>query len=149
VGLENEVLRNLLEREVIMPVKRAPKEPTQAEIDEILGDGVPLLEAFLGRNPELRPEWKYYGPKHGWSLKVFRKKRNMCFVGHEPGAVAIGFILGDRAYDHLRGLDMGPALRKTVEGAKRYPEGHAIRLVLREESDLEDAQLLLDVKGSV
>ena len=61
----------------------------------------------------------------------------------------MGFVLGDRAYDHLLGLDMGPTLRKTVEGAKRYPEGHGIRLVLREESDLEDAQLLLDVKGSV
>ena len=143
------VVSDLLEREVIVPEKRTPEEPTQAEIDEILGDGGPLLEAFLKRNPELRPEWKYYGPKNGWSLKVFRKKRNMCFVGREPGAVAMAFILGDRAYDHLRGLDMGPALRKKVEGAKRYPEGHAIRLVLREESDLEDAQLLLDVKGAV
>jgi hypothetical protein len=132
-----------------MPEKRIPEEPTQAEIDEILGEGVPLLEAFLERNPELRPEWKYYGPKHGWSLKVFRKKRNMCFVGPEPGAVAMGFLFGDRAYDHLCGLDLEPALRRTVEGAKRYPEGHAIRVVLREESDLEDAQLLLDVKRSV
>jgi hypothetical protein len=132
-----------------MPEKRIPEEPTQAEIDEILGEGVPLLEAFLERNPELRPEWKYYGPKHGWSLKVFRKKRNMCFVGREPGAVAMGFLFGSRAYDHLQGLDMGPALRKEVESAKRYPEGYSIRLVLREESDLEDAQLLLDVKRSV
>jgi hypothetical protein len=132
-----------------MPEKKTPAEPTQSEIGEILGDGEPLLEAFLDRNPELRPEWKYYGPKNGWSLKVFRKKRNMCFVGREPGAIAMAFILGDRAYDHLRGLDMRPALRKEVEGAKRYPEGHAIRLVLREESDLEDAQLLLDVKRSV
>ena len=132
-----------------MPEKRTPGEPTQAEVDEILGDGRPLLEAFLERNPELRPEWKYYGPKNGWALKVFRKKRNMCFVGREPGAIALGFILGDRAYDHLRTLDLGPALRKKVEGGKRYPEGHSIRLVLRDESDLEDAQLLLDVKRSV
>jgi len=130
-----------------MSEKTTPEEPTQAEIDEIIGDGAPLLETFLRRNPELRPEWKYYGPKHGWTLKVFRKKRNMCFVGPEPGALAMGFLLGDRAYDHLRGLDMGTALRKKVEGAKRYPEGHSIRLVLREESDLEDVQLLLDVKG--
>ncbi|MEQ9569861.1 MAG: DUF3788 family protein [Longimicrobiales bacterium] len=132
-----------------MPGKRTPEEPTRAEIDEILGEGRPLLEAFLARNPELRPQWKYYGPKHGWTLKVFRKKRNMCFVGREPGAIAMGFILGDRAYDHLRGLDMRPALRTKVEGARRYPEGHSIRLELREESDLGDAQLLLDVKRSV
>lgn len=149
MDLGNEVVTDLLEREVIVPAKRTPEEPTQAEIDEVLGDGMPLLEAFLRRNPELRPEWKYYGPKNGWSLKIFRKKRNMCFVGREPGALAMAFIFGDRAYDHLRRLDLGPALRKKVEAAKRYPEGHGIRLVLREESDLGDAQLLLDVKGSV
>jgi hypothetical protein len=44
---------------------------------------------------------------------------------------------------------MEPALRRTVEGAKRYPEGHSVRLILREESDVDDAQLLLDVKRSV
>lgn len=132
-----------------MPQKKTPDEPTQAEIDEILGNGGPLLETFLKRNPELRPEWKYYGPKHGWSLKLFRKKRNMCFVGREPGAILMGFVLGDRAYEHLLGLDMPPSLRKKVESAKRYPEGHAIPLVLQGESDLADAQLLLDVKRSV
>lgn len=132
-----------------MPGQKTPEEPTRAEVDEILGDGKPLLEAFLERNPELRPEWKYYGPKHGWSLKVFRKKRNMCFVGREPGAIAMGFLFGDRAFDHLRALDMRPALREKVEGARRYPEGHSVRLVLRGESDLEDARLLLDVKRSV
>ena len=132
-----------------MPEKKIPKEPTQAERDAILGDGTPILEAFLERNPELRPEWKYYGPKHGWGLKVFRKKRNMCFVGPEPGAIALSFLFGDRAHTHLRELDLAPALRKKVEGAKRYPEGHSIRVVLREASDLEDAQLLLDVKRTV
>lgn len=131
-----------------MPVTRGPEKPTQAEIDEILGDGVTLLETFLSRNPELRPEWKYYGPKNGWSLKVFRKKRNMCFVGREPGALAIGFVLGERAYDRLLTSEMRPSLRKEVEGAQRFPEGRGIRLVLREDSDLDDAQLLLEIKGT-
>ena len=131
-----------------MTLKKIPEEPTQAEMDEILGDGVVLLDAFLGRNPELRPEWKYYGPKNGWSLKVFRKKRNMCFVGREPGALAMTFLLGERAYDRLLTQLMRPTLRETVEGARRFPEGRAIRLVLRDESDLEDAQFLLEAKAS-
>ena len=131
-----------------MPVTGGREKPTQAEIDEILGDGVALLEEFLRRNPGLRPEWKYYGPKHGWSLKVFRKKRNLCFVGREPGAIGIGFVLGERAYDRLLASDMRPGLRKLVEEARRFPEGRGIRLVLREGSDLDDAQLLLEIKGS-
>ena len=131
-----------------MPVGKAPAAPTQAEVDAILGDGAGLLETFLGRNPELRPEWKYYGPKNGWSLKVFRKKRNMCFVGREPGAVAMAFILGERAYERLLRSDLRPEVRREVEAARLFPEGRGIRLIIRDEADLEDAQLLLDIKGT-
>ena len=126
-----------------------PKEVESATValrSRERGDEGPVsLEAFLERNPELRPEWKYYGPKNGWALKVFRKKRNMCFVGREPGAIAMGFVLGERAYDHLLTLDLRPALRETVEGAKRFPEGRGIRLILKGEPDLEVAQVLLEV----
>ncbi len=112
----------------MVPGEGKPEQPTRAEMDEILGDGEALLETFLERNPELRPEWKYYGAKHG--------------------AIGMGFVLGERAYDRLLTLDLRPSLRKTVEGARRFPEGRGIRLVLREDSDLEDAQVLLDIKGS-
>lgn len=129
-----------------MATSKAPAAPSQAEVDAILGDGAGLLNVFLGRNPELRPEWKYYGAKHGWSLKVFQKKRNMCFVGHEPGAMAMAFVLGERAYEQLLAWDLRPELRASVEAAKKYPEGRGIRLIIRDESDLEDAQVLLEAK---
>jgi len=128
-----------------MPTTK-PTAPTQSEIDAIIGDGAALLEAFLARNPELRPEWKYYGAKYGWGLKLFLKKRNMCFVGHEPGALAVTFIYGDRAYERLLASDLRPDVREVAEGAKRYPEGRGVRLVLRGASDLDAAQLLLEVK---
>ena len=136
------------EQKVNVPGNSTPEHPTRVEIDEILGKGEALLDTFLERNPEFRPAWSYYGPKNGWSLKLFRKKRNMCFVGREPGAIAMGFVLVERAYDHLLTLDLRPTLRETVEGGKRFPEGRGIRLILNNESDLEDAQLLLEVKGS-
>lgn len=60
----------------------------------------------------------------------------------------MGFVLGQRAYDRLLTSDMRPGLREVVEGARRFPEGRGIRLVLREDTDLDDAQLLLQIKGS-
>ena len=129
-----------------MPTREPPTEPTQAEKDAIVGEGADLLEAFLARNPELRPEWKYYGRKYGWGLKVFRKKRNMCFVGHEPGGLALSFIFGDRAFERLLESELRPDVREVAEAARRYPEGRGVRLVVRDESDLDAAQHLLDIK---
>ena len=129
-----------------MTAKEGLTAPTQAEVDAILGDGAGLLEIFLGRNPELRPEWKYYGAKNGWVLKAFRGKRNMCFVGHEPGAIAIVFILGERAFERLLKTDLRPEVKAAVEAAKRFPEGRSIRLILEDESNIADVQQVLDIK---
>jgi hypothetical protein len=70
----------------------------------------------------------------------------MCFVGHEPGAIAMMFILGERAFERLLKSDLRPEVKKAVEVAKRFPEGRGIRLILRDEANLEDAQQVLDIK---
>jgi hypothetical protein len=123
-----------------------PVSPTEAEVRAVLGDGVGLLETFLERNRYLRPEWKYYGPKNGWSLKLFHKKRNMCFIGSHPGALAMMFILGERAFKRVLESDLRPELRQQVDTARKFPEGYGVRLVLASESDLGDAQALLEIK---
>ena len=129
-----------------MAASQHPEEPSQAEIAAILGDGAELIELFLHRNPELRPEWKYYGPKHGWSLKLFRGKRNMCFVGAEPGAVAMGFVLGNRAFELLQNSEPRPEVKRVADSARQYPEGWGLRFILRDEADLDDVQQVLGIK---
>jgi len=112
----------------------------------VLGEAGGLLTLFLERNPDLRPEWKYYGPKNGWSLKLFHRKRNMCFISPHPGALAISFVFGERAFMRLLESDLPRELRQQTRDAKKYPEGYGVRLVLTSESDLVDAQTLLEVK---
>jgi hypothetical protein len=135
-----------LEREALP--SRTPAEPTEAEVRAVLGEAGGLLTAFLERNRDLRPEWKYYGPKNGWSLKLFHKKRNMCFIGPHPGGLAMSFIFGKKAFTRLLASDLRRELRQHVRHAKKYPEGYGVHLILTSESDLVDAQVLLEVKSA-
>ncbi len=122
--------------------------PTEDEIRSHVGDSYPLLQAVLAMAP-VRPEWRYYGPKYGWSLKLFEKKRNLCYVGVDDGCFSVAFIVGEKAYARALASDLPADLAEKVRNARKYPEGHAITLVVRTEADLEPVRLMLGIKRAV
>lgn len=129
-----------------MSPKTAPPPPSEAELRAKLGESYAAYEAFLARHADLRPEWKYYGAKLGWSLKLFEKKRNLCFLGAYDGELHIAFVLGARAAEAAQKSKLPAALRKEIREARVYAEGRAARLVVRSEKDLAAADILLEIK---
>ncbi len=119
--------------------------PTEDEIRSHLGDSQRLLQAVLAMAP-IRPEWRYYGPKYGWSLKLFEKKRNLCYVGVDDGSVSVAFVVGEKAYARALASDLPEELAEKVRNARKYPEGRGITLVVRTEADLEPVRLMLEIK---
>ena len=65
------------------------------ETKKILDDIISFIKADFG---DSSVEWKFYGAKIGWTIKVFNKKRNVFFVGPEDGYFRIAFIFGNKAY---------------------------------------------------
>ena len=45
----------------------------------------------------LVPEWKFYGKKNGWLLKLFNKKRNVLFIVPCTGHFRVVFTFGEKA----------------------------------------------------
>jgi len=123
-----------------------PDPPTDPELRKALGPSHVALEHFLAHNPDLRPEWKFYGAKLGWSLKLFRGKRNLCFISPRDGHWTLGFALGDRAVEAALDSDLPDHAKQQLRDARRYAEGRGLRLEIRSDPDLEPAQTLLDIK---
>jgi hypothetical protein len=129
-----------------MSNENKPAPPTCRDLRDTLGSSHSVLESFLSHNDDLRPEWKYYGAKHGWSLKLFHGKRNLCFISPHDGHWSIGFVLGDRAVDAVLRSDLPDPLKQQLRDARRYAEGRGLRLTIRSDPDLDPAQTLLDLK---
>lgn len=129
-----------------MSPKTAPPPPTEAELRAKLGESYAAYEAFLARHADLRPEWKYYGAKHGWSLKLFEKKRNLCFLAARDGELHMGFVLGGRAAEAAEKSKLPAALKKEIREARVYVEGRGALVVARSEKDLAAADILLEIK---
>ena len=126
------------------PVDR-PEPPLEQETEALLGPAFPLYRALIESGP-LTPEWKYYGAKYGWSLKLFEKKRNLCFIRPAAGSFNVAFVFGDRAFDKVLAGPSSDAIKDELRGSKKYPEGRMVRLTVTSQAELDQALLLLAVK---
>ncbi len=82
----------------------------------------------------------------GWSLRLQAKKRNIVYLGPRDGWFLASFALGDKAIAAARKSDLGAAVSLIIAESKRYPEGTAVRIEVRSESDLQTVKRLAKIK---
>lgn len=68
---------------------------------------------------ELTTEWKYYGKKHGWLLKLLLKKRNILFINPQTGHFKTTFTFGEKALVELIDGDIDSAIKNELLKSKK------------------------------
>ena len=125
-------------------------KPNEATLSEVLGRSYThwkLIQSLLNdQYGKLAPEWKYYGAKSGWTLKMMLKKRNLFFFAPCDKYFRIAFVFGDKAVRAIEEIDLSPALIKEIKGAKRYAEGRGLRIEVRKREQIEDIVKLTAIK---
>jgi len=94
----------------------------------------------------LTPEWKHYGARSGWTLKLLRGKRNLFFMFPGKGFFTVAFLFGDRAVGAVGASDLPKSLIEELKGARRYAEGRGLRLDVRNKSAAGRVLKLVDIK---
>jgi len=95
---------------------------------------------------ESTEEWKYYGPKSGWTMKTLYKKRNLFFFTPCQGYFRIAFVFGNRAVAEILTSDLPKAMIEEVKNAKRYVEGRGLRVEVKTHRDVESVKKLIAIK---
>lgn len=91
-------------------------------------------------------EWHTSSVKMGWSLRLQAKKRNIVYFGPRDGWFLASFILGDKAIAAAKKSGLDPAVLRLIAESKRYPEGTAVRIEVRSESDCQVVKKLAKIK---
>ena len=130
-------------------IDKLPKPDDQA-LFRALGKTYPLwaeienhVATAHGRSTQ---EWKYYGPKSGWSLKTLLRKRNLSFFTPYQGYFRIAFVFGDRAVAEILTSDLPKALIEEVENAKKYAEVGGLRVEVKTRRDVESVKEIITIK---
>src|ERR1035437_619222 len=125
-------------------------QPTDEMLSLVLGESKNLLDSIIqfieSEFGESHLEWKYYGAKIGWSLKIFNKKRNVVFVGPDEGYFRVAFAFGEKAYQEIMKTDLPDPIKKQLQEAKVYVEGRPLRLEIKTKADIEPFWKLIPIK---
>ncbi len=91
-------------------------------------------------------DWKYYGQKSGWILKLFKKKRNLFFVTPQRGLFRIAFVFADRAVAEVESSDLPESIKENLKSARKYAEGRGLQIEVKEAKDVEIVKKLVQIK---
>jgi hypothetical protein len=105
-----------------------------------------LLREFDGRFGLSAREWISYSPKSGWSLRLKKQKRNIVYLSPVSGSFQAVVILGDKAIAAARRSNPDETLLRLIGAGRRYPEGTAIRLNVKDSAGLRAVRQLTEFK---
>ncbi len=126
------------------------KQPDDITLKAVLGPSYTLWEELKNiittEYGNVTEEWKFYGAKSGWTLKLLLKKRNLFFMGPYEKYFIIAFVFGDKAVAEVEKSDLPAVLIKELVSAKKYAEGRGLRLEIRKKSDVKNVLKLTGFK---
>ncbi|MFC1563679.1 DUF3788 family protein [candidate division KSB1 bacterium] len=124
--------------------------PDEKKLLSALGDKGDLWKEIIGfindEYDNIREEWKFYGAKYGWQLKVFYKKRNILFMLPNNNDFMIAFVLSDKAVAAVEESSLPEELKNALRNEKKYMEGRGARIEVKTKDDVEIVKSLVKIK---
>jgi hypothetical protein len=116
------------------------QKPTDIEVSTELGSAKKFWDQLVSELAKQHgvdtQEWNSYSKKAGWSLRLKRKDRIIVYLSPHRGCFTASFALGDKAVEAARRSGLLPEVIKIIDGAKRYAEGTAVRIEVKDDKDV-------------
>lgn len=91
-------------------------------------------------------EWKYYGPKSGWTMRFVSTRGNLFFFNVIRGGFSLSFVLGEKAAAAALRSDLPKSIIDAIKGATEHAGGRGIRLEVKDKEMAEVVRKLLKIK---
>lgn len=126
------------------------KKPNETELTAALGKARPLWDKLLSELAEefhlVTSEWGSSSTKAGWSLRLKINQRTIVYLNPGRSSFEAALALGARAVEAARAAGLPSSVRRDLEGARRYAEGTAVRVVVCRAADLPPVKKLVAAK---
>ncbi len=92
-------------------------------------------------------EWKYYGSKSGWTMKLLLPRKNLFFFTALKEGFRLSFVFGDRAVEAILRSDLPKNIIDEVANSKKYPEGRGLRVEVKDRRAAAAVRELIRIKA--
>jgi hypothetical protein len=128
------------------------RRPDAEALDRALGKKAGLwkdIERELSSAlSDLNIEWKHYGAKSGWIMKLLWKKRNLFFLTPGGGRFRVAFVFGDKAVETIAAGGFAETLIEELRAARKYAEGRGLRIEVESKAEVRTIAALAKIKAA-
>jgi hypothetical protein len=114
--------------------------PEDALVQSVLGKTWSLFEEVRSQTSVCDQDWKHYGHKYGWKLKIHANDKNLCEVTVAKGWFLVALAIREK---ERLGLAGESSLADLAGAGAKASEGHGIRVEVRDQASCERAKALL------
>jgi hypothetical protein len=105
-----------------------------------------LRKAIAARFDPLSEEWGFAGKNAGWGLRLKRPTRTVLYMTPCSGYFLASFALGEKAVKAAHESDLSAPILEIIDGARKYVEGRAVRIEVRNARDVRNVEKIAVIK---
>lgn len=132
------------ERSNRVPFDRKETHPDEAKLKDVLGELYAAYQDIRTWTQDYRHEWKFYGPKYGWQLKVTQKGKALFYLVPLEKSFRVGFAVREKEKEILLNSKLRGQAKEELTLAKKYPEGYPLRFLVRKKSEMKAVRLVIE-----
>jgi hypothetical protein len=99
----------------------------------------------LKKCPKATEEWNFAN-KFGWSFLIKDNKRTIVYLLPRDEFFKAAMVFGQKAYEEILNSRISDMIKKELQSAKVYAEGHGVRIKVLDGQLLPDIKKIIDIK---
>jgi hypothetical protein len=123
--------------------------PDDRTLEKALEGAYPAYKEILTLIEGFLREWKFYGAKHGWQLKVSKKGKALFYLTPQGGIFKVGFAVREKEKELLLNSKLSAKAKAELAHTKKYPEGYPLMLHVKEARDMRSVRLVVETLKSL
>lgn len=117
--------------------------PDRAAIHAALGASAPLYDALVALTATFEQEWRHYGNKYGWKLKIHADSKTLVEVTIADGWLLASLTLRAPEHQALRDGPTAPIMAALLDGDAGASEGYGLKIDVRDQASYDSLAGLL------
>lgn len=119
--------------------KEKSELPSKDDLKRVLGDELfSCYEKLEEITKACVKEWKHYNKKQGYSYKISRGKKALCYFTPYEACFNVGMAIRESEFEDLRGREFAESVTRYFEDPQKYPEGFAFRFEITSAQKFQD-----------
>lgn len=117
--------------------------PDDPKLKKVLGVVYPAYKEILLSIDTYPQTWKFYGPGHGWQLKVTRKGKALFYLTPLVKSFRLALAVRESEKEILLNSKLPAKTKKELMTAKKFSEGYPLRFLVGKQSEMRAVHMVV------